>query len=129
MFFLIFLLFDFLFSNNFCIFAEIFYYMKKINWKDVWAVLRKYLINKYIITLLLFAVVLVFVGQQSLVSRVKMAHQIRGKEKLLREKQQQIADVEADLRALDDPDSLERFAREHYNMRADDEDVFLIEEK
>lgn len=103
--------------------------MKKINWKDVWAVLRKYLINKYIITLLLFAVVLVFVGQQSLVSRVKMAHQIRGKEKLLREKQQQIADVEADLRALDDPDSLERFAREHYNMRADDEDVFLIEEK
>lgn len=126
---MIFLLFDFLFSNNFCTFAEIFYYMKKINWKDVWAVLRKYLINKYIITLLLFAVVLVFVGQQSLVSRVKMAHQIRGKEKLLREKQHQIADVEADLRALDDPDSLERFAREHYNMRADDEDVFLIEEK
>lgn len=102
--------------------------MTKEDLLRTWDWIRKHLINKYLITLLVFAVVLTFCGSQSLISRIGMRHDIREKEAELREYQEKIAETEQNLRALDNPDSLERFAREHYYMRTEGEDVYLIKE-
>ncbi len=87
---------------------------------------RKILLNKYTITLLLFAVVFSFCGNQSVVNRVRMSHEIRAKERDLNNYKQQTKQAERQLRMLENPDSLERYAREHYYMREKDEDVYII---
>lgn len=89
---------------------------------------RKVLLNKYVITLTLFAVVLIFVGNQSLVSRIGYASDIRQKKAELRDYQNKISQTRSDIQSLDNPDSLERYAREHYLMHADNEDVYIIKE-
>lgn len=45
----------------------------KINWARVWEITRKYILNKYIIVLLIFGIVMVFVGNQSAVQRLQRA--------------------------------------------------------
>ncbi len=102
--------------------------MKRIDWKEVWQFVRVYLLNKYFVVCAVFAIVLCFCGNQSVVNRVKMHYEIKEKERELREYERKIAETEADLRALENPDSLERFAREHYKMHADGEDVYLIDD-
>lgn len=102
--------------------------MNKESLKTLWQNVRKYLINKYVIVLAVFAVMLTFCGGSSLVSRIKNAHEISEKEDQLREYEDKIDATRRDLHALDDPDSLERYAREHYLMRADNEEVYLIKE-
>ena len=87
---------------------------------------RKYIVNKYFITCATFAVVFCFCGNQSLIHRVEMGREIREKEKSLREYKERTADAERQLRVLDNPDSLERYAREHYYMREKGEDVYII---
>lgn len=104
------------------------FYMRKPDWKLLWQNSRKYLLNKYLITLLVFAVILTFCGNQSVINRVKMAREIRVKKAELREYHRKIDEAESDLRNLANPDSLERFAREHYHMHTPEEDVYLIDE-
>lgn len=102
--------------------------MNKENLKNLWDKSRKYLLNKYVIVLVVFAVPLCFVGSASLLSRIRNAHEIASRKEQLREYQAKIDATNRDLHALENPDSLERFAREHYHMHADNEDVYLIKE-
>ncbi len=88
--------------------------------------LRKYLLNKYVVVSITFAVIFSFCGNQSLVNRMKMSGDIRYKEKSLREYRRKTAEAEQQLRVLENPDSLERYAREHYYMREKGEDVYII---
>ena len=89
---------------------------------------RKYLFNKYLLAILAFAVVYVFVGNQSLITRIRYAYEIREKKAELREYEKKIDATRIDIQSLQDPEQLERYAREHYLMHAEGEDLYIIEE-
>jgi cell division protein FtsB len=88
--------------------------------------LRKFFINKYAITLYLFAVIYRYVGNQSLVKRLAKARKIRDIKLEIQFINQQTQSIENMLNSLDNKDSLERYAREHYHMHADGEVVYLV---
>ena len=89
--------------------------------------LRKIFVNKYAITLYLFAIIYLFVGNQSLVKRLAKAREIREIKQEIQLINQQTQAVENMLNSLDNKDSLERSAREHYQMHEDGEVVYLID--
>ena len=88
--------------------------------------LHKFFINKYAITLYLFAIIYLFVGNQSLVKRLAKAREIRDTKLEIQFINQQTQSIENMLNSLDNKDSLERYAREHYHMHADGEVVYLV---
>lgn len=94
---------------------------------NYWQKIRKVLINKYAITLMVFALLFMFFGDHSLIQYLKRAKKMRAIEAELVQTQQEIEQAEAVMRVLDDVDSLERFAREHYRMHAPNEDVYIME--
>ena len=94
---------------------------------DFWRKVRKVLINKYAITLLVFAALFVFIGEQSLINQFSRSREIRKTKETIQRIQKETMESERTLRSLDIPDSLERFAREQYNMHTDREDVYIVE--
>ena len=86
-------------------------------------------INKYTVTLAIFAIIIVFVDDNSLIDRYK-AH--REKRELQKEKAQYEENIKKDKEFLEaiqsDPMALEKFAREEYKMKSADEDVYIIKE-
>lgn len=94
---------------------------------NYWQKIRKVLINKYAITLMVFALLFMFFGDHSLIQYLKRAKKMRAIEAELVQTQQEIEQAEAVMRVLDDVDSLERFAREQYRMHAPNEDVYVME--
>ncbi len=94
---------------------------------ESWQKIRKVLINKYAITLMVFALLFVFFGDHSLVQYLKRAKKMRALEEQLVQTQQEIEQAESVIRVLDNVDSLERFAREQYRMHAPNEDVYIVE--
>lgn len=99
--------------------------MNKEEWKQK---AYKVLANKYLVAILVFAVVYTFVGDQSLLKRLQRAGQIRETEERLSAMR---ADTDHALRmmeVLQDTDSLESFARERYGMHTGGEDVYMVEE-
>jgi cell division protein FtsB len=89
--------------------------------------LRKIFINKYAITLYLFAIIYLFVGNQSLVKRIAKAREIREIKQEIQLINQQTKEVQNMLNSLDIKDSLERYAREHYKMHEEGEVVYIVE--
>jgi predicted membrane protein len=89
--------------------------------------LRKIFVNKYAITLYLFAIVYLFIGNQSLIKRIAKAREIREIKQEVLLINQQTKEVENMLNSLDIKDSLERYAREHYQMHEDGEVIYLID--
>lgn len=85
------------------------------------------LINKYVITIAIFAVLFIFVGDHSLVQFVKRATKIRSMEQQIQQTNREIHEAENTLQMLENTDSLERFAREKYFMHTDKEDVYLVD--
>ena len=94
---------------------------------EKWEKVRKVLINKYAITLYVFAVILMFVGEQSWFNQIKRGIEIREVKREIKQVKEQTAKQEQVLRNLDNVDSLEKFAREEYHMHAEGEDVYLVE--
>ena len=103
--------------------------MENLSWLRIWAVVRKYMLNKYVIVLSVFAVVLLFVGEQSLINRFKRAAEIRRMEKQLAGKKAEMEQCRQALRTMGSTDSLERYAREHYYMHTPDEDVYIVSDR
>ena len=97
-------------------------------WKERFFKWRKYLFNKYLLAIIVFAVVFVFVGNQSLITRIRYAYEIREKKAELREYKMKIESTRNDIQSLQDIEQLERYAREHYLMHAEGEDLYIIEE-
>ena len=85
--------------------------------------------NKYMLTLLFFVVWILFFDQNNLIDRFKSIEKIRQQEK---EKVYYLRKIEEDKRKLNelrtDRDNLEKFAREQYYMKKDDEDIFVLKE-
>jgi hypothetical protein len=85
------------------------------------------LFNKYTITLLAFAVWMFFFDSSSVLNRLKHREKLND---LKQEKQFFIEEIRQDSllsqKLLTDSAAMEKFAREHYLMKKDKEDVFLI---
>ncbi len=83
--------------------------------------------NKYVITIAAFFIWMLFFDRNNIISQA----QLRMKLSEGREKKdyysKQIAEVKKEKNELlTSPDSLEKFAREKYMMKKDDEDLFVI---
>ena len=85
--------------------------------------------GKYVITLLVFLVIYLFVGDQSMLRFWHRGREIRHLEQQRDMYQAGIEETEAEIEMLTNPDSLERFAREQYFMHEQNEDIYLVEEK
>ena len=86
--------------------------------------------NKYVLTLFLFTIWMLFFGQYNLVDRLKMSGEIRQLEKDRRYYHEQIDKDSARLHELTtDQDNLEKYAREQFLMKKENEEVFVIIEE
>lgn len=92
-----------------------------------WQKVRKALINKYAIVIVVFAVIMIFIGDHSLMQFIKRAKKIVDIEEQIQQTNQQIQQTQRTMQMLDNTDSLERYARENYMMHTDKEDVYLVE--
>ena len=92
--------------------------------------LTAWLKNKFSLTLLVFAVWLVFFDHNDLFVQMERTSELKQLEKGRDYYTEQIQEMKKELSELDnDPASLEKAAREKYMMKKDNEDVFIIEEK
>jgi cell division protein DivIC len=91
--------------------------------------LKKILLNKYLIVFVAFAVWVTFFDEHSLIHRFGSYRRISLMEKELKFYQDEIKANRQKKNELQSSDeNLEKFAREHYFMKRQDEDIFIIKE-
>jgi cell division protein DivIC len=94
--------------------------------RKIWPWLK----NKYVLTISLFMIWMLFFDQYNLVDRLKMSSQIR---QLEADREYYLEQIEKDSTRLHelttDKENLEKYAREQYFMKKSNEDVFVIVEK
>jgi cell division protein DivIC len=93
-------------------------------WKKMLPLLK----NKYILTLIIFFVWILFFDQNNLIDRYVSQRHIRQLEydkQYYRERIRQDSTRMNELRT--DNDNLEKFAREQYLMKRENEDIYIIE--
>mgnify|MGYP003442586779 FL=1 len=95
--------------------------------KMFWKKMRKLLINKYAIAIYVFALLLFFMGENSLIHYVKRARKIRVVKEQIAQTQEEINNAQSVINTLSNKDSLEHVAREEYRMHAPNEDVYIVE--
>jgi len=83
--------------------------------------------NKYVIILLLFFVWMIFFDENSLINHWELDKEIDNLEKSNEYYRNQIEQDKEVIDNLNDPDSLEKYAREEYKMKKENEEIFLIE--
>ena len=87
----------------------------------------RFLSNRYFIILLLFVIWMIFFDENSLLNHWELGKEIDNLEKSNEYYQDQIKQDKKVIDNLNDPDSLEKYAREEYKMKKENEDIFLIE--
>jgi cell division protein DivIC len=94
------------------------------------SIIMKSLRNKYLMAVLVFLVWLLIFDNNSLIDRVKYLNTLH---EMKDEKQYYLKRIDEDSRRLNelktDRDNLEKFAREEYFMKKENEDVFVIVEE
>lgn len=91
--------------------------------------IRKIFINKYLIVLVVFVVLVTFFDNHSLIHRWQTHRRIVEMEKELKFYQEEIKATKQKKNELrSSKENLEKFAREHYYMKKENEDVFIIKE-
>lgn len=97
--------------------------------RKIWNRIRPFVTNKYAITLLAFVVYIVFFDDNSLISRAKSRTEIANLEKEIKFYRQHIKSDKAKIDALNSSlENLEKFAREEYLMKNENEEIFIIDE-
>ena len=85
--------------------------------------------HKYFITLLVFGVIIVFLDENSLIQRAKHREEIRELNEEIAKYRKQFEEDTRKLKELtDNPEALEKIAREKYLMKKPNEDIFIFEE-
>ncbi len=91
--------------------------------------LIKVLKNKFIVTTLVFVSWMLFFDQNNTIERIRAYSEFR---QLMNDKAYYQKKIEDDTRKLDElrtnNENLEKFAREQYLMKKDNEDIFIIED-
>jgi len=89
--------------------------------------LRYIFTNKYLITGIAFAVWMLFFDRNDITLQLKRVHELNKLQKSEKVMETQIADTRSELNLLKtNPETLEKYARERYLMKKDNEDLFII---
>ncbi len=98
--------------------------------KAVYLYIQPYLKNKYLVAIVLFIAWIIFFDQNNMLERIKLARDVNKLSKDMEYYQQQIKSDSARLIELKtSPGNLEKFAREQYLMKKDNEEIFIIVEE
>ena len=100
---------------------------REFDWALLWIRVKKYLLNKYVVTILIFVFIMLFAGDQSLIHSIRRGREIHQLEKQRDMYREGVQSTLQGINMLQNTDSLERYAREHYYMHASDEDIYLVE--
>lgn len=96
----------------------------------IWKKILPYVKNKFILTILIFIIWLLFFDHNNLIDRAKELRHLRQLEK---DKKYYIERIDKDSKRLEqlktNNKNLEKFAREQYLMKKDNEDIFVIVEE
>ena len=85
--------------------------------------------HKYMITLVAFGVIIVFLDENSLIQRAKHKEEINTLNKEIAKYREQFEEDTRKLKELtNNPEALEKIAREKYLMKKPNEDIFIFEE-
>lgn len=89
--------------------------------------LRYIFTNKYLITGIAFAVWMMFFDRNDVTLQLKRIRELNKLQESEKVMTQQIADTKHELELLKtNPETLERYAREKYLMKKDNEDLFIV---
>lgn len=95
--------------------------------QEFWKMIQPYL-NKYVVTIGLFVIFILFVDENNIIRRIQLKREIRA---LKSEIRQYEALRDTSVQRLEDlkagKSELERIAREDYLMKRPNEEVFIIE--
>ena len=98
--------------------------MSKIT--SVWKYVR---VHKYLITVVTFLIIIVFLDENSLIQRAKYRQEINTLTSEIEKYRKQFEEDSEKLKELtENPEALEKIAREKYLMKKPNEDVFIFEE-
>ena len=87
----------------------------------------KFLSNRYVLILFLFLIWMLFFDENSIINHRKLNKEIDKLESSNTYYEKEIKQDKRKIENLQDPDSLEKFAREEYRMKRKDEDIYIIE--
>ena len=88
------------------------------------------LLNKYTITGAAFAALMLVFDQNNYMSMKERNDELKSVNANIAFLNQEIAKMDASYASLmQDPKELERYAREHYRMKKDNEDLYIVEKK
>ncbi len=94
--------------------------------KSIWSFICK---HKYLITIVIFLVIIVFLDENNLINRFQHKNEIRLMKEEIEEYRKQFDEDTERLKELtDNPEGLEKIAREKYLMKKPNEDIFILEE-
>ena len=89
----------------------------------LWTILK----NKYVLTAIIFFIWLLIFDQNNLLERRKVNHEYK---ELIEEREYYLNKIEEDRKRIEelktDDENLEKFAREQYLMKKENEDIFII---
>ena len=98
--------------------------------KNIIEKLPKPLKNKYLILFLFFILWIIFIDDYNLINQSKIKSKV---EDLNKQKEFYITEIKSDSTELyklqNDPDEQEKFAREKFLMKKENEEIFIIREK
>ncbi len=97
--------------------------MNKFDWHQLFN-------YKYILAMLVFFVMIGFIGESSLINRIaqkreiaELKQKIKQQQDLFAEQKEELKDIRTNLKTV------KRIAREKYYMKAQDEDVFVMKDE
>ena len=97
--------------------------------QKIWKFARPIIFNKYLITLIIFGVIITFFDNHNLIHRRETQRKIRELEEDYKYYKTEIETNKKQIYKLrHDKEYLEKFAREKYHMKSDNEDIFVIKE-
>lgn len=99
-----------------------------MTFSEFWTAIKIRKWGKYVITLIAFLVIFLFVGDQSLLHFIHRHREIRHLEEQRDMYLEGAKKAQSEILMLQNPDSLERYAREQYFMHTPNEDIYLVEE-
>jgi len=89
--------------------------------------LRRFFTNKYLITGIAFASWMLFFDRNDITLQLKRVRELKKLQESEKVMDKQITDTKQELSLLKtDPETLEKYARERYMMKKDNEDLFVI---
>ena len=92
-------------------------------------IIKRILFNKYLLVLVVFAVIITFLSEHNLISRWKTDRNIAQLEQEIKFHENEIVANKQKLSDLQSSnENIEKYAREQFLMKKDDEEIFIIKE-